>query len=707
MTYDTLQYTDAGGNIQEVAVALSNPAFAGPPGVVSLKITPRSHAAGECVINWALPPENGIAIPFKSRCIVWFNRTSANGAPNSFAGGSPAFQGRRWDNEGSASKSSVNNSITILDAWKELEKITFQITWLYTSGGTLADPTFSDFNWPDVVLFQPAPNHAPYNPLPINGQYITTWQQIQDTIAYVLGFMTGPDAVQLQLGALEFTPTYCQWYPVRSQKCAEVLKFCLRPHPGVFTEIDYTTTPPTLHFRNVTTLTPVTLPYKSTLPDGTVHLASEIQSLDELVPDAVRIYYRINGTFNGQQTSDFGTDIYPDGAPNSLLCLDYSIDLTGSAVTETKKNFASYAFNPVSVPLWEKMLPSLRSEKFQGQIPNGGSVGALQFVSTNPYDAVSNPLGFQVTQTVNGVEVPVDYTGTYIYYTDQAVYPWFDVPGGPQVVKATVRAFFGYTKTTLVNGTPVKEVVQIHEHHFRITLTNVPTNQYFIKQTLAGEAVITGLAQSVWTELQPLQWKMRHEIIQPAADGTSLPTIIKPGKHCINLSGGSVLWNTMNAVPQEVSIQFYRTANGRLIAHHQIRTGPVDHLEPQYLTQLANMFWNRGRFGINPNQRLTGSTAGSQVDLSATDSKENSTDATPIPSISNVISLNGSGNINGQIIHDSTAIPAILGATTPTPVSGSSTQDIQTMKPRELQVCDVNGTPFFIIVHATGGYTKP
>ena len=65
-----------------------------------------------------------------------------------------------------------------------------------------------------------------------------------------------------------------------------------------------------------------------------------------LVPDAVRIYYRINATFNGQPVANFGTDIYPPAAPNSLLCLDYAIKLTGSATTETHKNFTSNAFDP-------------------------------------------------------------------------------------------------------------------------------------------------------------------------------------------------------------------------------------------------------------------------------------------------------------------------------------------------------------------------
>ena len=122
MLFDTLQYTDAGGNLQEIALTLANVATVA--GAVTVKFTPRSHAPSEFEITWAQPPENGLMIPFRSYCIIYTGRTSTAGAQNSFSGGTILFQGRRWDNEGSASKDRVSTSITILDAWKDLEKIT-------------------------------------------------------------------------------------------------------------------------------------------------------------------------------------------------------------------------------------------------------------------------------------------------------------------------------------------------------------------------------------------------------------------------------------------------------------------------------------------------------------------------------------------------------------------------------------------------------
>jgi hypothetical protein len=639
MTYETLQYVDGSGTTQEVALSIAN---LGNGPAVRVRMLPKTHAWSEMEIAWLQPPETGIAIPFKSRCIVYANRASSTGAANSFSGGSMLFQGRRVDNEGSASATRVLTSVVLGDALWDLSKITFQIVWKYMSGGTYASPTFSNFNWPDIVLFMPAPGTT-YSPAPVNNT-ITTWQQILDIINYSTGFISGADAVALQVGgSAEFTTLYCNWYPIRAVKCLDALLMCLRPHPGVFTEVDYTTTPPTIHFRNRANLTAATLPYKSTDVNGIVHVASDIKSLDELVPDAVRLYYKINGTFNGQPVVNFATDIYPAAAPNSLLCLDYSIDITGAAQTETIYNFTSYAFDPTSKDLWREKVPSLKQISQGGQITNDGGAGALAILDTTINGGGTHPDGLQV----------VDKTGaainlaTYLYYTDQPVYSWMTLSGGSaaSTVGASTVGFFSYTRNTggALNLTPK---VGRHSHSMRLKLTNAPSGTYALKQTInTGEVIPTAMAQSVYTELggdlgsgRTPQWKLRHEIAQIAASSSTLPAIIKPGKHKINLSGGAAAWTTMNAVPQNVTIEFLRVlvnkndgtgSEWRLAARHTIACGPVNHLEPGYLVQLTNLFWNRNRSGIDAYQRLTGVLSSSQIDLSAEAARENSIPANP------------------------------------------------------------------------------
>ena len=633
MIFDTLQYVDVLGVTQEVALSLVN--VAGVPANNRVKFTPRSHAAGEFEITWAQPPETPIAIPFKSRCIVWAGRESSSGAKNSFTKGTMIFQGRRWDNAASASAAHVSTSITLMDAWKDLEKVTYAIPWNYISGGTLAAPTYSTYPFQDIVLFQAAPGTT-YNPPAVSGT-ITTWQQIQDIINYAANYAGGSDAVQIQLagaGVLtgstwsagsgaEFTPSYCNWYPVRSAKCSEVLTICLRPHPGVFTEMDYSTTPPTLHFRNRANLQAITLPYKSTDAAGVVHLATDIQALDELVPDAVRLWYKINGTFNGQTVVSFNSDCYPSSA-SSLLTLDFAVDITGASTAQTIYDFVSTPFDPTSKALWRKKVNSLKQLSEGGQIPNDGSTGALALLDTTINGGSGHADGLQVVDESGN---PID-TSVYQYYTDATVYNWMTVSGVPVVVaKANVVGMFSYNKNTggALNLTPK---IGRHSHSMRLKLTNAPSGRYWMKQTLnTGEAIPANLAQRIYNELADLQWKLRHEIIQVAADAASLPTFIKPGKHKINLSGGAAAWTTMNAVPENVSIELFRTSEGKLVAHHVINCGPVNHLEPGYLVQLTNLFCNRNRSGIDAYQRLSGGMSSTQVDLSSEATRENSVPA--------------------------------------------------------------------------------
>lgn len=702
MIFDTIQYVDGGGATQEIALQLAN--VAGGPAGVQTKFIPRSHAAGEFHLTWPLPPETALVIPFKSRCIVRVGRTSSAGAANSFSGGTILFQGRRWDNEGSVSGAHVRSSVTLCDAWKELEKITFQNAWLEITG-TLAAPVSTWFMWPDVTLFAPATGKT-YSPPPYFTQLITDWQQIVDIINYATTFMGGPDVVQLQLGATpEFQPSYVSTYPMRSRKCAEALIYCLRGHPGVFTEIDYTTTPPTIHFRNRTSMTAVTLPYKSTLADGTLHIASDIKSLEELKPDAVRLYYKINGTFNGKPAINYAKDCYPTSA-NSLLCLDYSIDLTGAALKATVVNFVSTPFDPKTLATWRAKVPALRQQVEGGQIPNDGKTGALVMASTGTYNPIANPKGIQV---VDETGADIDLT-QYLYVTADPVYAWFTVAGAPALaVKATVKAFFAYDKVTTAGGGNVTDTYGEHGHHFRVTLTNAPTNTYTLHQvTAGGEITPPNLAQLIWTELQDLQWKLRHEIIQIGATAASVPTIIKPGKHMVNLSGGAGDWTTMNAVPENVSIAFFRTGNGRLVANHTINCGPVNHLEPGYLIQLANMFINRNRSGIDSSQQATGQSS-SQTDLSAQGALENSTSAEPVPQCTNHVYIDPAAPtvIAGQHINDAKLIATILAATTPTPTGGSDATAIKTQQQREIPICMADGTTAFVIGQFTGFYTKP
>lgn len=704
MLFDTLEYVDAGGSVQEIALKLNNVGTHG--GATVLRYNPRSHAPSTMEIFWVLPPENDVVIPFRSRCKIYANRVSGTGSANSFSGGTILFQGRRTDNQGSASASRVLTSMVISDVWWDLMKITYTIPWRYVSGGTMASPTFSTFNWPDIVLFQAAPG-ATYTPAAVSGT-ITTFQQIKALIDFASSYATGADEVQVQMPEdAEFTPAYVNWYPVRSAKVAECLSFCLRPHPGVFTEVDYSTTPPTIHFRDRTNMVTFGLPYKATDADGIVHVASDIKPLYDLVPDTVRLFYKINGEYNGQPIITYSSDNYPSN-DNKLLALDFSIDITGSSSNETRYTFISSSFDPTDKTLWRQRVASLRQLSEGGQIPNDGDTGAIAFVDSNPYNSSTHPKGIQVIGE-DGTDYSSSYGTAIPYLSDMDVYSWMRLTDGsvPNVVKATVKAFFSYNKISPQGSGSITDQFGEHQHSFRVLLTNASSNTYVLRQTVStGESIPANLAQRIYTELATLQWQVRHEVFQTAASPTALPWIIKPGKHKINLIGGRAEWETMEALPENVSIQLFRTGDDRLAAQTSVSCGPVNHLEPGYLVQLHNLFWNRNRSGIDAYQRMTGSTASSQVDLSATAPKENSMPSEPVPITTNHAYVSG-GAIAGQVKNDAKGIADILAATTPTPIAGETADSIKLMKPREVQMCDDSGNTFYAIVQMTGGYTKP
>ena len=131
--------------------------------------------------------------------------------------------------------------------------------------------------------------------------------------------------MNLQIGQID-PALFVPWYPVRCQNCAESIKICLRDHPDAFTEIDYTTTPPTFNARLRSSLTPKTLPYAYTDANGIQHVSTEVKPRPDLIPSRIGIFYRY--TINGTAVA-YPRDIWPVNAPDGLIALDYSIDLQG------------------------------------------------------------------------------------------------------------------------------------------------------------------------------------------------------------------------------------------------------------------------------------------------------------------------------------------------------------------------------------------
>ncbi len=615
MTYETLQYVDATGATQEVAFQNLS-----ATGVETVTWTPCSLAPSTFTLNMAQAPEVPIVIPFKSRCVVRACRTSGSGgANNSFAGGTILFQGRRTDTTASATGGKVSTTITLSDAWWDLMQLTYKVGWREPTGGTIGAPTYTTVYFPDIVLFQADPlgqlqpdgSRAPYGPPPYGG-LITDFQQLMAIIYYATNFGSGAEAVQLQMGtAHEFAPGYRSVDTARSVKCHEALTKCLQAHPTVRSWIDHTTTPPTIHFTDQASRGAVTLPYASTDPTGTnaSHEATDIQPLPHLQMSRVQIAYKFNGTLNGSPVVNFGSDVYPASGGPYLQTQDYSADLSGLQRTLTQKSFTSASFDPTSLALWRSRVASLLQVSQGGQIPNDGGAGALALTS-----------GSITVEDSTGAAI--DYAGTYVYWTDQSVYSWFNLGGTPALaVKATVRARFSYTRGNAQTAL-ASDKVQEHEHTFQILLTNAPTGVYSTLQTTnTGETAPPGLAQLLYGEMSVLQWKLSHRIWQVGANEDSLPAFVVPGRDNVNISGGDPAWATMAAMVEGATVKLSRVVIGGvwvLRAEQDVRCGPMTHLEPDWYLQVWNMFANRNIRQIPASQQTTG-LGGQTSDLTATE----------------------------------------------------------------------------------------
>lgn len=662
----TLKYTDANNVQQSIAFeslgALEGGLVTGTP----VKFSFRSHGPSEAHVKIPnVDPATNPQIPYQSQ-IQLFDKNNVK-----------QFEGRRVDLEGDASGTAKNFEYQFKDAWFDLANITFKSVWwsgayikVSVNGDTVTLPSGMIFfgNVPlanfytydpiagtytqvgagwnvtpdnqvnyvtttvtiaggtgalngtlymafysyytDAVLFQYRPGDPYQDPTKVVHYYISTGDQIREILSFAIS--TG---VNLQIGQID-PNIFVPWYPVRCMKCSDAIKICLRMHPDCYTEIDYTTTPPTFNVRQRSNLTPVTMPYGGSDANGNMHVSSTIKPRPDLIPSRIGIFYRylINGT-----TAAFPQDIYPPNAPDGLQAFDYTVDLQGPRLAISTGYVQSASFVPNTLAWWLQKHPELDST-------NMPDVSAVQFA-----DASGLTLSGQGNNQadLNQILVINDATGLAVDWVN--TYQWEFIGGaealgstGINIISATVTGYFNYARKDSNNGS--KTQPQVHPLTCRVRLVNTPSIfQTFAQYLTSGEAIPTGLAQSIYTSLQTLQYNVSHSV-----KSEPFTSFVKPGKHALNLSGGNAAWAVMNACCQTVEYSLYEDNLGNSFAMAQIRCGPVEHLEPGSLVQLFNIFANRDLTKIDPWERITGSaainSAGSPI---TTTPRENSIPALP------------------------------------------------------------------------------
>jgi hypothetical protein len=647
----TLTYYDATNTLQTVTFAQLAALEGGKVIADAWTVHFQSHKASAVTLRLpGVPPSVAPAIPFESQVQI-IDPT-----------GTVQFAGRRTDRTGTADPNRASSQYTFEDEWYFLEHCPYHQMWVrqLTTGGAGTNVPF-----PAVVLYQPNPGQT-YTPAPVAGT-ITSGQQIVDILNWAIG-----QGADLQIGEID-PALYQAWYPLQNAKCADAIRHCLRLHPDCFTEIDYTTTPPTFNVRSRSNLAAVTLPYAYTDATGRRHIATDLQSRPELQPKRVALFYRV---VSGSALVSTPVDIYPFqnlsvqgpvitgqsvggiaapytvggtpvvgtamtgitgseamtipvGAPGGLRSLDYAIDLAGPKITISTAAITTTPFDPTNLNWWRNKIPSLRQLSQGGTIPNDGATGALTLLSASIN--TGGPQDISVVEDGSSTFLPLSTYG-YELLPESAPMAWMTAqPGGGalQVGEAIVTAHFSYTRQKAVgSGTLNNSQVNDHVHHVRVKLCNSASATGSFSQTLsAGEAVPANLAATVYNSLATLQYSFSHTLVEYPFNGW-----LKPGKHAVNLSGTGTqrAWHNMKATLQQSEYKMHLDGGGNTYDNASIRCGPVEHLEPGQLIQLFNVFANRDLSKVDPQERLNGTAAPGNTVAAADDTaQENSVPGVP------------------------------------------------------------------------------
>ncbi len=594
--------------------------------------------------------EAALPIPWGGDVIVRRNRSSAAGVDNTFSGGEVIFKGGQRTRRGSASPEDPEDGYTFVDAWWELENLTFQQQWtsgtppqgntnfsrlnlfqdytLYTvtaatnnADGVSTDITIGSAFTTTVGMYVQFRNVAGLSSAKVTnvtsttifrvlgrlstsyasggsmfpGLALTNGQQIQQIIEWAITC-----GVAIQVGTIDLG-MYLPIYPVRGVTCASAIQICLQPTPDAETWLDYTYSPPKFNCRQRGNLNDIYMPYA-----GGGHQSSEIVPRYDLQVPGVVIQYVKTSTNNGLTYTDFGSDVYPalttGQVPGTLVV---PVDLRGGARTDVFQSVTA-DINLVLTTLtwWLRKKPEL--QKWYDPSNHAGGPG--------------NPVldtGSIVVKTDAGVDITSTWASNYPRELLKGDITGWMFAAGVSAVPVTITAQFKYDELD-TDGRKWHSAKE-HSVSVRVKLTNSPAGlvTYSALATLdPGESAPPGLAQALYDSLSVLSYEGTHVIMDEAFKTTAA---IPGPQFRLNLTGGSADWTAMRATIQGVRIDFFRNTC-------EITFGPPKHIAPGDLEQLM-MFYRWRSVYENPALRLNGQTSAMSTQIGGDTAAENSTHA--------------------------------------------------------------------------------
>ena len=706
---------------------------------------------------------NDPVFSFEAQIVVRTGRVSASGADNSFSGGVTKFTGKRVGLTGDASGAKVGVTYEFRGPWYDLANTHYLQTFKgqtvnpYMPGETilntgltpkgtllyisLGDQIQAILQWlldQYVAQGMAAPFQyvgRPLNPqtktidLSVNGQGAVGINSDKAGNQYVYHFPNpaGPSTIDQALYS-----TFLISYIAKPMMCSQALQKCLELSPRTNICFDYSTTPPTIYVRSVDNFAPVSL----SLFNGIDHKSLNIKRRDDLVARAVVITYRITDTVNGKQYVDAAVDKWgPHGFSNAadpsagLRVINETIDLQGFNETTTVATLdceplACIGGNNASKRGWWSGRRGGEQAKFLDSRLRFQSASAqeTQMPDAAMTYADNDPANGRVAgQPLSAADLAL-FTNRIVHGT---YHTWMAGAGVYSLkVRATVKtehALYDVAASgDTLNQLPVNESasngavngnrnvkVNTEETHTLLELTNAVNNADgtpFSASTVAsstpGELYILGnggIAQYLFNVLQKFQYDGEYAKVETDfANNINLT-------NAINFTNGRAEWTNMNAQPQSI-IEDYGAKTT------EVKIGVVNHLSAGQLSSLLNM-WAFRRPWYNPALRADNAVGnGGQVAMPQSAGGANGVDG--LPNYQDFVTTDYSkpsdptSTINGQVKMTAPLVTSILVATTPTPSSGFTAQDIKTVQPREVVMCDASGTVVNGIFMVSGFYTK-
>ena len=472
-----------------------------------------------------------------------------------------------WNREGRPD--SQNHLGRLVNPWWYLVQLMYEQSYRLANlnGGNDAPITYSTYTTSRVVLnvlFEAATQRF---------ANANTGAQIRDALNWAIGKGAPITIGQLDPATLPFS---------RFEKgitCADVIKYMFRFEPDFVMDWDYTTLPfPTVHFRKVPSLTPITID----LTKPGVFEQVNIKERPDWQRSFVRINYDQTDSTNGAQYLATYVDWYsangqgginngvgfgaalPNDTESNFRGVVLFCDLSGSQFTSTTQTaqFSSLPFDITSLATWQDWKPSLTA-------PNVAGVVILTQNSIPAADATRLPPAIATADELDAGGNAVAYNPANSFeVVDGEWADWI-----PKVTAQRVRV----TATAMIhlkNGE-----VKYEQLNHDMTVVSLNTNglgkQFTTTQGNTGayaEPVPNGLAQSMWTSWQNLAIEGSFTNVEWVINGATIAQALQPGQTvvvaanqipsrstCLNFltlnpgQNGQPDWRNVNALVQRLS----------------------------------------------------------------------------------------------------------------------------------------------------------